>query len=97
MVTPNLSIAREIETPMSTIHLYSACKEATKNDYARGFCDGAIDALYSSLENWCVPNNVTHGQVKAKIKEELLRNIPPISSKAFEFIKKVIGQEWPCQ
>ena len=54
-------------SPMSASHLYAACNESDTNEYAKGFCDGAIDALYSSIQDWCVPASVTHGEVKAHV------------------------------
>lgn len=95
-IVPPYSYAKGIETPLSAIHLYSACKESDTNEYARGFCDGAIDALYSSIDDWCVPQSVTHGEVKEQVKKELLSDSPDLSYDASEFVKRAIHLKWPC-
>ncbi|WP_371748001.1 Rap1a/Tai family immunity protein [Hahella aquimaris] len=91
-----MSHAERIATPISALHLYAACQDAEKSEYARGFCDGAIDALYSSMDEWCVPPSVTHGEVKAQVKKELLGRVPQTSYDALEFVKKAVHRKWPC-
>lgn len=85
-----------VATPMSAVHLYSACSDAQSSGYARGFCEGAIDALYSSMQDWCVPSAVTHGEVKRHVKDELLRSTPPSGLSAFEFVSRAVRRKWPC-
>ncbi len=85
-----------VATPMSAIHLHSACSDAESSEYARGFCLGAIDALYSSIQDWCVPPDVTHGEVKRHVKDELLRSPPPLGLTAFEFVSRSVHAKWPC-
>ena len=85
-----------ISTPLSATHLFAACNESGTNEYAKGFCDGAIDALYSSIQDWCVPASVTHRQVKADIKHELLEANHLLSISAFEFVNRSVQKAWPC-
>ena len=85
-----------VSTAMSATHLYSACNESMSNKYAKGFCEGAIDAFASSIQDWCVPAKVTHGEVKAQVKNELLKSIPPASLGALEFVSRAIQKKWPC-
>lgn len=85
-----------ISTPLPAINLYAACNASMSNEYARGFCDGAMDALYSSIQDWCVPVSVTHKQVKEIIKHALLDAPPPASMSAFEFVNRTVQKEWPC-
>ena len=93
---PATSISASMPTPMAAIYLYSACKDTDSSDYARGFCDGAIDALYSSIENWCVPEDVTHGEVRTFIKNKLLASIPPVLTQARDFVTTTVNDKWPC-
>jgi hypothetical protein len=86
-----------LATPMSASHLLAACKESDSNEYARGFCDGAIDALYSSIQDWCVPASVTHGEVSDHIKRQLLNSSHPLSIGAFEFVNRSVQKAWPCR
>ncbi len=95
LVSP-LIHAEKIETSLSAMHLYSACSDAEKSEYARGFCDGAIDALYSSINEWCNPTTVTHGEVKQQVIDVLLESIPNTSSSAEEVVNKAIQSKWPC-
>jgi len=83
-------------TLMSAAFLYAACEETETNEYARGFCDGAIDALYSSMGEWCVPDAVTHGEVKKQVVSVLLNEVPPASRSAMEVVNNAIQQKWPC-
>ncbi len=91
------ALSAPIATPMSASHLLAACKESDRNKYAKGFCDGAIDVLYSSIQDWCVPASVTHGEVKAHIKHDLLNSSQPLSIGAFEFVSRSVQKAWPCQ
>jgi hypothetical protein len=86
----------KIDTPMSALHLYSACLDAQWNEYARGFCDGCIDAFYSSTKVWCVPSNVTHGEVKKYVRAVLIKKAPPISLSASDAVANAIQLGWPC-
>lgn len=96
VLIPLSSSSTPMPTPMSAIHLFSACKSASSREYAQGFCDGTIDAAYSSIQNWCVPGEVTHKEVSNHIKRKLLKKIPPVSVSANKFIADVINKKWPC-
>jgi hypothetical protein len=87
----------KIDTPMSALHLYSACLDAQRSEYARGFCDGSIDAFYSSTKVWCVPSTVTHGEVKQHVRAALIKKAPPISLSASDAVANTIQLEWPCR
>ena len=91
----NIAFSAPVATPMSANHLFTACKQASQSEYARGFCDGAIDALYSSIQDWCVPSSVTHGEVKSRIMGDLLVATPQQIS-AFEFVNRSVQKSWPC-
>ncbi len=94
---PLYTLAAPISTPMSANHLYAACNESIASNYAKGFCDGAISASYESIEVWCVPANVTHGEVKLQVKKELLASYPlPLISASY-FVKRSVQNKWPCQ
>lgn len=90
-------MASTMETPMSTSLLYAACKESPKSDYSLGYCEGAIDAIYSSMKNWCVPQEVTHGEVKKQILKVLLAEGASSSKRASEFVEMAVHRKWPCQ
>jgi len=111
LLASSLSYADRIQTPTTPMSLYMACKEAETNEYARGFCVGAIEAFYSSIDELCVPDNITHGEIQEQIKKELfrdvpreskelikkeqLRDVPIIFQNALEFVKKAIHKKWP--
>jgi hypothetical protein len=96
LLAPLLAFAAPVSTPMSAGHLFAACNESTANDYAKGFCDGAIDALYGSVQDWCVPASVTHSEVKAYVKNELLKSSPSPSISASDFVNRSVQKRWPC-
>jgi hypothetical protein len=91
------SYSSPMPTPLSAITLHMACKEAKTREYARGFCDGAIDAAYSSIQNWCVPEHVTHGQVKEYIQSELIKETPAVWLNFNKFVVDAISYKWPCK
>ena len=88
--------AKRISTPMQTWSLQSACEPKALR-YAKGFCEGAIEAYYSLMPNWCVPHNTTHGEVQrhviARIQElpDGSRRVP-----AEKFVWEQISKKWPC-
>jgi len=88
--------AQRVPTPLSTFHLYKACAESNTNEYARGFCDGAIDALYSSIDEWCVPERITHGEVNEQVKHMLREQYQSAPEDALQFVEMAIQQKWPC-
>lgn len=70
-----------------------------ENTYAKGYCDGVIDASLNNLERWCVPEDVTWGEVKRllirNIKEANLKQ--PISSLSIvKWIDGALNTKWPC-
>ena len=85
-----------VANAMSATHLYSACNESKFNKYAKGFCEGAIDAFASSIQDWCVPTEITNGEVKDHVKNELLNSIPQASLGALEFVSRTIQKKWQC-
>lgn len=95
LIAAPLVQADGVATPMSASFLYAACEEAETNEYARGFCEGAIDALYSSMDEWYVPEAITHGEVKDQVVSVLLKDVPPASRSAMEVVNKAIQQKWP--
>jgi len=96
LLAPLHTFAAPVSTPMSASYLYVACNESTANDYARGFCDGAIDALYGSIQDWCVPASVTHGEIKLHVKTVLLKSSPSPSITASDFVNRSVQKKWPC-
>ena len=89
--------AQRISTPTSAIFLYSACSEYETNRNAAGFCDGVIEASYSVMDNWCVPSDVSHREVKRHVRAQLVLPMPRLGQTAFDFIQAAISQKWPCQ
>ena len=88
--------------PVSINWWQGACNEgygAPENKYAKGYCDGVIYASLNNLERWCVPEDVTWGEVRSlivkRIKEAILKQ--PISSLSIvEWIDGALNTKWPC-
>jgi len=85
-----------VSTAMSALHLHSACSESKSNEFAKGFCDGAIDAFASAIQDWCVPAEVTYGEVKSLVKSQLSKSVPSATLGALEFVSRAIQKKWPC-
>ena len=91
--------AATIDTPMRASFLHSACIETDTSAFAKGDCEGAIAAYNSLMPDWCVPGNVTHGEIHSYIKDQLIatnRSLLPLGTTASDFIYKVIRERWPC-
>jgi hypothetical protein len=92
------AVAQSISTPTGVSSVNLACLQGDDSDYARGFCVGVIEAVYSMMDGWCVPNNVTHGQVQALVRAGLpskMRSDPLMP--ASDAIIELIQEAWPCQ
>lgn len=91
-------LGQRITTPMGLSSVNLASQQSDQSEYARGFCEGSIDDIYSVMEGWCVPNSVTHGQVKALVKSELAKKLStggPLM-RASDGVTQIIQEAWPC-
>jgi len=96
-VTPDVLSATESQmTPMPVAHLVQACRESDGNAFARGYCDGAIDALYRSTAGWCAPPYVTHGEIREYLRREILSH-DVSEAPAATFVQQAIRSKWPCK
>ena len=96
LLIPWSSYSSPMPTPLSATWLYYACKESETSDFSRGFCNGAIEASYSAIRDWCVPEHVTRGEVQTQIKIDLLKVEPSFSVTALKFVSNSIENKWPC-
>lgn len=98
LVISPIIAAERISTPMQTWFLQSAC-EPKETRYAKGFCEGAIEAYYSLMPNWCVSDDVTHGEVKRYVMSKIQQapKSPLIRIPAEQFIWKIIAKKYPCK
>jgi hypothetical protein len=107
LIYPVSTVAQRISSPLSSFYLASACSDYETNDKARGFCDGAIEAIYSVMDQWCVPPSVTHGQIKTFVREgirlrekrnELFASPQAETSiPADQLVFAIIREAWPCK
>lgn len=98
LVSPPLVAAKKIPTPMQTWLLQSTCDiKATR--YAKGFCEGAIEAYFSLMPNWCIPDQVAHGEVKRYVMSKIQQapKSPSIRVPAEDFIRELISKKYPCK
>ena len=88
--------ANRTSTAMEGWYLRAACAAGeTKN--AEGFCKGAIEAYYSLMPNWCVPNDISHGEIKRHVISKM-KTMPDNyrQMSAEKFVWKQISKKWPC-
>jgi hypothetical protein len=101
-------VVKTIQTPMTVGNLSFACWSEERSPEAKGFCKGAIEMAYSLHGSWCVPIDVTHGQIQRKVKKALIDpNDSILKGKyseddlilmpAYKFIWEVIDSSWPCK
>ena len=98
LVVSPIVAAERISTPMQTWFLQSACEpKATR--YAKGFCEGVIEAYYSLMPNRCVSNDVAHDVAKRYVMSKIQQTpkSPLIRIPAEQFIWKIIAKRYPCK
>jgi hypothetical protein len=98
LLTSTYVFGQRITTPMGLSSVNLACQQSGQSEYARGFCDGSIEAIYSSMDGWCVPDSVTHGQVQSLVKSGLARKLSnggPLM-RASDGVIEIIQEAWPC-
>lgn len=80
--------------------IVSACDQADEGEeFARGFCDGFIEGAYTGIKEWCVPSEVTRGQLQELVIAELqiLKEGGGRTMLANEAISTIISRRWPCE
>jgi hypothetical protein len=111
ILIPNASahdVVKTIQTPMTVSNLSFACWSEGRSPEAKGFCKGAIEMAYSLHGSWCVPIDVTHGQIQRKVKKALIDpNDSILKGKyseddlilmpVYKFIWEVIDANWSCK
>ena len=76
----------------------AACDEAEHSDQAKGYCAGFSEGVYNSMKEWCVPEEVTRGELQELIVVEL-RLLDAKSGEinpARDAITEIISDRWPC-
>ena len=81
----------------STFWVLTACDDQDSKA-AEGYCTGFIEASYNSVEDWCVPEDVSRGRLKDLIIAELrMLNVEAGErNSASDEIQKIIAIRWPC-
>ena len=87
--------------PLDLNYLYLACKEARDKGtaYSRGFCEGAVKAALTEVEQQCLPEDSTWGEVKGHLVDVIVNlELPPGISpiKVPDFLEKSLMIKWPC-
>lgn len=98
LLTSTYVFGQRMTTPMWLSSVNFACQQSDQSEYSRGFCDGSIEAIYSAMDGWCVPDSVTHGQVKALVKSGLARKLNTGGAliPASDGVAQIIQEAWPC-
>ncbi|MBO6564812.1 MAG: hypothetical protein JJ956_08715 [Pseudomonadales bacterium] len=89
--------------PVSIGWWQASCAEAyvtkPQEGYAKGYCDGVMLAYLNQLEQWCVPDDVTWGEVKSYVALTISEaNIEPLSDMNIgDWMEKAMQVKWPCE
>ena len=94
VLIPFIVKGQTINTPQEASMLNLACVSSSASEYSRGFCDGSIEAIYSMMDGWCVPPEVTHGEVKTIVRNGLMINANV--GAAAPVVIRIIQETWPC-
>ena len=88
--------------PVSIGWWKAACKDAyvtnPERGYAKGYCHGVMLAYMNELNQWCVPDRISWGEVEDYIAMSLVEaSIDPFSIMNIgEWIESAISVKWPC-
>lgn len=83
----------------SALWLRGACTAAKNGDQtAIGYCDGFIRGVTNTMDQWCVEERVSWGQLQALITAELnmVDKYTLADTKAAGKVKEIISTRWPC-
>ena len=89
--------------PVSINWWQASCKEAYVTDaergYAKGYCDGVMLAYMNELEQWCVPDDVSWGEVQDYVGTAIAEaTIKPSSQIDIgDWITNALVVKWPCE
>ena len=89
--------------PVSISWWQASCKEAYVTDaergYSKGYCDGVILAYMNELEQWCVPDDVSWGEVQDYVGTAISEaTIKPSSQLDIgDWISNALVVKWPCE
>ena len=86
--------------PMSINEFQYACQQRSDTKYAKGYCNGVIYSHLNQLEEWCVPEDVTWGEVTeflaAGISEATLTK-PTSQLDVGVWTANALKVRWPCE
>jgi len=89
----------EMRADTSVTWVYNACtSKDDKSKMAEGYCSGFIAAISNTVSPWCVPGNLTRGELERSVVDGLKRFIDKQagSESASEAIEAIIKSNWPC-
>ena len=78
----------------------ASCQERSDSKYAKGYCEGVIYSHLNQLEEWCVPEDVTWGEVTDFLAKGIsAANLKsPISQLDIGvWTANAIQVKWPCE
>ena len=80
--------------------LLAACDETDESSMAKGYCKGYIEGVRNNMQQWCVPENVTIGELDSYVVAALRLLKHDLKDDGFiiasDAIVKVISDRWPC-
>ena len=89
--------------PVSISWWQASCKEAYITDaesgYSKGYCDGVMLAYLNELEQWCVPDDVSWGEIQDYVGTAIAKaTIKPLSQiNIGDWISNALVVKWPCE
>jgi hypothetical protein len=96
VIQPLSGSAQQSGAPMAAYWLQYVCSQDS-NDSAAGFCQGAIEAFYSVMEDACVPSEVLPQEIKQSVLEALRATRFSPLEPAADFVWGAIDSQWPCE
>ena len=89
--------------PVSIGWWQASCKDAYVTNpargYAKGYCYGVMLAYMNELDEWCVPDGVSWGEVQDYVAMSVIEaNIDSFSTMPIgDWIASAMSVKWPCE
>ena len=89
--------------PVSINWWHGSCKDAyitnPARGYSKGYCHGVMLAYMNELDEWCVPGDVSWGEVQDYIGKGIAEaTIKPLSRiNIGDWISNALVVKWPCE
>lgn len=91
---------KRADTPLSWVTY--ACESSSDSEQGSGYCSGYIEGVFNTIDEWCVPEDVSHSELRASIFDYLVQVEQSEERKVFPYIPaaptivEAVSRLYPC-